>query len=326
MEVDVSVILKGVWSEEMRPKTLNEVILPRRLKETFKTFIDRKDMPNLLLVSTTPGTGKTTIAKILARELHTSCLMINGSDENGIDVIRNKIKDYVNQPNVTAFYSEEEEMTPFKIVYVDEADGLKPDFQKALRGVMNEYDKNCRFIFTCNFETNLIDAVVDRFTKIRFEFSREEIMEMGEQLFERICTTLDYNKIKYNEEVVADVIIANMPRFRRVWDKLYEIYITYGNEITTQAFNEEKEVEALIAAMNTKKYENVLKFISTTSSINFTSIYSILFHNAPKLDFRQDILCFLLNEYSGKAYQSADKFLNFMGFYAELCLREKGEF
>lgn len=317
--------LKGVWSEAARPTVFEDIILPQRLKDAFGRMIKEKDIPNLLFVSSAPGTGKTTLAKILANELHTSFLYIKGSEDGGKDTIRNDINSFVQTANVTAFNSDDEILTPFKIVYVDEADGSTPAFQKALRSTMNDYSKSCRFIFTCNYEHNLLEPVLDRFTIIRFEFNKQEKYELEEQFYERVCTILWDNKIKFNDKVIADIVRQNVPRFRHIWDKLYEIYLNYG-EITTDSFNEETEIDSLIESMNTKEYKNVLTTLQNSTSLNLDSIYSILFNKCNNLNFRQDILIYLLSDYNCRSTRVNDKILNFCGFYNELVMREKGSF
>lgn len=318
------VILKGVWSEAARPKTFDDIILPDRLKNAFRKMIKEKDIPNLLFVSPSPGTGKTTLAQILANELHTSFLYVKGSEEGNLDTIKYDINNFVNSANIKAFESDDEITTSFKIVYVDEADGSSPAFQKALRSTMNDYSKSCRFIFTCNFESDMIEQVLDRFTTIRFEFNDTERSELAEKFYYRVCQILSDNNIKFEEDVVADIICGNVPRFRRIWDKLYEIYLNYG-EITQVSFNEEKELEGLITAMNSKNYSNVISCITNSTTLNFSSIYSSLFNLKDKLNFRPDILIYLLSEYSSKSNRTADKILNFCGFFSELCLRDSGK-
>lgn len=318
------VILKGVWSEAARPRTINDIILPERLKRAIRKMIAEKDMPNLLFVSPSPGTGKTALAQILANELHTSFLYVKGSEDGNLDTIKYDINNFVNSANIKAFESDDAITTPFKIVYVDEADGSTPAFQKALRSTMNDYTKSCRFIFTCNFESDMIEQVLDRFTTIRFEFNDEEKAELAELFYNRVCEILLDNNIKFDEEVVANIIMSNVPRFRRIWDKLYEIYLNYG-EITQESFNEEKELEGLIEAMNSKNYKHVIECISSSSTLNFATIYSSLFNLIDSLKFRADILIYLLSEYSSRNNRTADKILNFCGFYSELCLRENGK-
>lgn len=319
-------ILRGVWSEEARPQSFEEIILPARLKRAFEKFVKDKDMPNLLLVSNMPGTGKTAISQIITKELHTSCLFINGSDDNGIDTLRNEIKMFIDLPNVTGFYSDDVEMTNFKIIFIDEGDGLSNSFQKGLRGVMNDYDKNCRFIITCNYDSEILEPIIDRFTTIKFEFTHEEILEMSEQFYNRVCTILDHNNIKYESEVVANIIMNNAPRFRRIWDKLYEIYLTYDNEITREALNAEVEVDKLIETMNMMNYNAVMKVISDSKTINLTTIFPTLFRNFTKLTkFNIELLVYLLASYEERSVKCADKFLNFMGFYSELCMRAQGK-
>ena len=319
-----SVKLQGVWPEDARPLTLEEMILPKRLKESFQTMIDKKEMSHMIFVSSDPGTGKSTLAQILGEQMDTAVLFVKGSEEGGIDAIRGRINDFVMSANVTAFRSKDEIVTPFKIVYVDEADGTSAEFQKALRTLMNDYKNDCRFIFTLNHESELSDAVFDRFATIRFEFTKDEKQEMAEAFYYRVCSILKHNEIKFEESVVADIIMSNVPRFRRVWYILYEIYLNYG-EISQQSFNKEKEIESVITAMNTKNYNQVIKSLQNSTSLNLSSIFSALFQRYKDMKFDPSLLVYLLSEYQSRHGRCADKMLNFCGFYNELLLRDKGK-
>lgn len=320
----MTIKLKGVWPEEARPKNLNDLILPNRLRQSFQKIIDTKDMSHMIFVSSDPGTGKSSLAQIMAKQLNTAVLFVKGSEEGGIDAIRGRINDFASYANVTAFRSDDEIKTPFKIVYVDEADGTSKDFQKALRTLMNDYDNECRFIFTLNHEEELSDAVFDRFATIRFEFTQEEKEEMAEQFYYKVCEILNYNEIKFDEQVVADIVINNVPRFRRIWQILYETYLNHG-EINQQTFNRENEIVNLIDAMNSKSYNNVTAALNKTQSLNFSTIFSELYRRVDDIMFDKCLTVFLLSEYANRHGRCADKMLNFCGFYNELLLREQGK-
>lgn len=313
--------LKGIWPESAAPSCLSEVALPTRLRNTFERVIASKDMPNFLFVSSSPGTGKTTIAKMLSKELNTSFLYINGSQDNGKGIIGNLIKPFLELPNVTSFMSDEES-ADFKIVYIDEADGLTNELQKAFRAESNEYAKDARFIFTANNALALSEAIDSRFVVINFDYSREEILEMVEKSFlPRCLTILKQNKIKFDEDVVIDIIMNHAPDFRKCWEILCEQWYAYG-EITTSKVNSEEEVHSVIGLLKKKSYKEVLAFMNNAQTLNVTTIWPILFKNIGMFTptYTIENTTYLLGEYSYKSRQCADKYLNFMAFVSALIL------
>lgn len=319
----MTVKLKGIWSEAARPQTLDQIVLPERLIEVFRKMIADKDMPNLIFESVSAGTGKTSLAKILANELHTSCLYINASENGGIDVLRNDINNFVNSANVTAFNSDDEKPCPFKIVILDEADGVSSSFSNAARNLLNQCS-NVRYILTMNNVQAISAPVKDRCTTISFDFTEEEKIDISFKFCQRVYKILKDNNIPYNEDVVESVIIKYCPKWRRVWDILFESYISHGkiDEIIT---NDETEIKSLIKAINTKSYEKVMDFLNNSATLNYATIYSVLFNYVEKFDFRKDILIYLLSTYNYHSTMTTDSLLSFAGFVCELYLREKGE-
>lgn len=313
--------LKGIWPEAAAPTCLAEVALPARLRSTFERVISTKDMPNFLFISTSPGTGKTTIAKMISKELNTSFLYINGSQDNGKAIMGNLIKPFLELPSVVSFMSDEES-ADFKIVYIDEADGLTGELQKAFRAESNEYAKDARFIFTANNGLALSEAIDSRFVVINFDYSREEIIDMVETSFlPRCLSILKQNKIKFDEEVVIDIIVKHAPDFRKCWEILCEQWYAYG-EITSTKVNSEDEVRQLVELIKKKAYKDVLSFIGEAQTLNVTTIWPIMFKNINLFTptYTIENTTYLLGEYSYKSRQCADKYLNFMAFVSALIL------
>lgn len=315
--------LIGVWGEAARPKTLDEMVLPDRLYKIFRKMIDEKDMPNIILESVSPGTGKTTLSKVLTDELHTSTLYINASKDGGIDTLRNDINNFVMNANVTAFNSEDEKFCPFKVVVLDEADGISNSFSQAARNLLNQCE-NVRYILTLNNIHALSEPIKDRCLTISFEFTDAEREEICEKFYNRVCEILIDNNIEFVDKVVAKIVWDYYPHWRKVWDVLYESYINKG-KIDEVVSNTETEVTELIDSINTKKYENVLKFINNSTSLNYSTIYSTLFNYVDKFNFRKDIVIYLLSVYNSRTSMTVDNVLAFCGFVCELILRENGE-
>ena len=200
-----------LWVEKYRPKSIEECILPEGLKKTFLEFVKNKEIPNLLLCGTA-GVGKTTVARALCEHLNVDYIMINGSEESGIDVLRSKIKTFASTVSLRGGR---------KVVLLDEADYLNPQStQPALRGFIEEFSGNCGFIFTCNFANRLIPPIHSRTSVIDFKTKKAELPKLAGQFLTRVKNILSIENINYDEKVVAELIMKHIPDWRRVLNEL----------------------------------------------------------------------------------------------------------
>lgn len=200
-----------LWVEAYRPQTVDDCILSSEQKKFFKSIVKNGDIQNMLLCGSA-GTGKTTVARALCEELNSDYIIINGSEESGIDVLRTKIKQFASTVSFTG---------NTKVVILDEADYLNPNStQPALRGFIEEFSSNCRFIFTCNYKNRIIPALHSRCTVLEFKIPKEEKQQIAEQFHKRVCKVLAAENIKYDEKVVAKVIVKHFPDFRRTLNEL----------------------------------------------------------------------------------------------------------
>jgi len=303
--------LNDVWALKYRPTTLDDIILPERLKNTFRKFIENGNVPNLLLCSSSPGTGKTSIAKILAYELDACILEINGSQERGIDIIRGRITTFVQNKAVGGNK---------KIVFIDEADGLTPDAQNSLKSFIEEFSEVARFIFTANDEYAFIDAIRSRFQKIYFEVDSEEYQEMINLFTERVVSILTKEDIKHDEKIVFKVIVENFPDYRECWQVLNSIYNSYG-EITKNINITKKSIITLIGAIDTKDLKVIRNTMAELSNIDYRNIYSKLMERCDEFkSYTLDNLIFTLADWNYKNNFVADKYLNFLGMCADLIM------
>ena len=198
-----------LWVEKYRPKTVEETILPSELKATFQQFVDQKNIPNLIL-SGTAGVGKTTIAKALCEEVGSDYIVINGSDDRGIQTIQTTVKNFATSMSLTGAR---------KVIILDEADNLTTDAQKALRGMMEEVSINCSFIFTCNFKNKILDAIHSRCTVIDVKPNGSKA-KMATQFLKRVENILEQEDIQYEKDVVASIIARYFPDNRRILNEL----------------------------------------------------------------------------------------------------------
>ena len=195
-----------LWTERYRPQTINDCILPERLKKSFQQYVTQNEIPNLLLTGGA-GVGKTTVAKAMCNEVGCDYMVINGSDENGVDTIRVKIKNYASSMSFAGGR---------KVIILDEADYLTPNAQAILRNAIEEFASNCSFIFTCNYKTKIIEPLHSRCAVIDFTLRTNEKAQMASAFFKRIESILDTEKVEYESKVLAEVVKKHFPDFRRV--------------------------------------------------------------------------------------------------------------
>lgn len=200
-----------LWVEKYRPKTIDECILPKDQKEYFKNLVKNGDIQNMLLCGTA-GTGKTTVARALCEELNSDYIIINGSEESGIDVLRTKIKSFASTVSFTG---------NTKVVILDEADYLNPNStQPALRGFIEEFANNCRFIFTCNFKNRIIQPLHSRCAVVEFKIPNQEKPKLAAQFFRRLADIMTFESIQFDPKVMAKVVEKHFPDFRRTLNEL----------------------------------------------------------------------------------------------------------
>ena len=194
-----------LWVEKYRPKTLDDCILPKKIKEDLQAFIEKGDIPNLIFHSRNSGVGKTTVARALVDQLGYDVLFINASLENGIDVLRNKIATFASTVSLVASK---------KCVILDEADQLSQAMQPALRGFIEQFSTNVRFIFTCNYVNKLLPAILSRCAVIDFNIPSAERKELMKMSLARLEYILRNEGKEYNQKAVAKVLVAHFPDLR----------------------------------------------------------------------------------------------------------------
>ncbi len=201
-----------LWVEKYRPQLIQDCILPKSIKKTFEDIVNGGELHNMLLTGTA-GTGKTTIAKALCYELGLDYLMINGSEESGIDTLRTKIKQFASSVSLSGGY---------KVVILDEADYLNPQStQPALRAFMEEFSSNCRFILTCNFKNRIIEPLHSRCAVVEFNIPKKDMPKLCMEFLDRCCYILNCEgPIEYEKEVIAELILKHQPDWRRIINEL----------------------------------------------------------------------------------------------------------
>ena len=261
--------INKIWSEKYRPQTIDDCILPDRIKNIFKSYKEKDNIPSMIL-SGSSGCGKTTIARALCKELNVECMEINGSDENGIDVLRTKITDYVSS------YSLVNEK-PYKVILLDEADGLTPQMQDGLRNFIEKYSDYCRFIFTCNNFYKLTDAIKSRTVHIPFDFTNEEKNKLLFDMSKRISTILSNEKRNTDITVIGRVVLETFPDFRNAINTLENIdgndYKEFKKSIDANGFKD------LIEIMKNKDFTKMVTWVEENCKSNEDILFSKIYDN-----------------------------------------------
>lgn len=302
---------ESLFVEKYRPQTIEDCILPENLKSVFAKMVAEKSFPNMLLCGTA-GLGKTTVAKALCNELGLEHILINASEDNGIDVLRNRIRRFAGESSL---------LGGVKVVILDEADHLNPtSTQPALRGFIEEFHKNCRFILTCNFRNKVIEPLHSRCTPIEFNSSKSIIRELCGQFLRRSCTILDNEGIKYEKKIVAELIGQFAPDWRRVLNELQRYSV--GGELSLAVLSATAggSVDELVKHLKEKDFRAMRKWVGQNPDMDSAVVFRLLYDKI--VSYGADPSCMpniiiLIGEYQYKAAFCADKELNTAAFLTE---------
>ena len=298
-----------LWTEKYRPKTIAECILPERLKKPFQEYVNAGEIPNLLL-SGGAGVGKTTVAKAMCEEVGCDYMIINGSDETGVDNVRYKIKNYASSMSLAGGR---------KVIIVDEADYLSPNAQAAFRNVIEEFAGNCSFIFTCNFKNKIIEPLHSRCANVEFTLKNPEKAAMAAAFFKRIQGVLQSEEIKFDDKVIAELVKKHFPDFRRVINELQR-YSKFG-EIDTGILSQIVEVglNDVIKFLKDKDFGNIRKWVASNdidSAALYRKLYDALYDVLAPQSIPQAVI--ILADYQYKHAFVADAEINTVACLTEL--------
>ena len=304
-----------LWVEKYRPQKVEDCILPTEVKTTFKSFIEQGEIPNLLL-SGTAGVGKTTIAKALCNELGADFYVINGSDEGRfLDTVRNQAKTFASTVSLTS-------ESRHKVLIIDEADNTTPDVQLLLRASIEEFQKNCRFIFTCNFKNKIIEPLHSRTTVIDFNVRGKSKQALAGQFFERCRDILTREEVRYNDKVVATVVQKYFPDFRRTLNELQRYSSTGTIDTGILAALGDAKIDSLVDHLRNKKFNDVKKWVTQNIDSDPTSIMRKLYDNLSTVMEGPSVAAavLIIAEYQYKSAFVVDQEINLLACLTQIML------
>lgn len=300
-----------LWCEKYRPQTIDDCVLPPDLKKTLNELVAAGQLPNLLL-SGTAGLGKTTVAKAMCNMLNLDYILINGSEESGIDVLRNKIKQFASTVSLSGGY---------KVVILDEADYLNPQStMPALRGFIEEFSNNCRFILTCNFKNRIIEPLHSRCSVIEFNTPKKVLASLAGDFLKRLKFILKNENVTAHDQTLAELIIRHAPDWRRVLNECQKHSASGEIPSAILVGLSDQSIAELANTLRLKDFKAMRAWVVNNSSLDSSVVFRKIYDNIYDVVSQSSIpnAVLILADYSYKAAFVADKEINMVACMTEL--------
>jgi DNA polymerase III delta prime subunit len=307
-----------LWVEKWRPKKIEDCILTEGIKKTFLQFVEKGEIPNLLL-SGPPGIGKTTVAKALCEQLGVDYYVINGSDEGRfLDTVRNQAKNFASTVSLQG-------NNKHKVIIVDESDNTTTDVQLLLRANIETFYKNCRFIFTCNYKNKIIEPLHSRCAVVEFNIKGKEKSQLAGSFFKRLQNILDEEGIKYDQKVLVQIINSYFPDWRRVLNECQRYAVSGEIDSGILATFSDVSVNDLIRNLKDKNFPEVRKWVTANldndSSTILRKVYDALYEQLDGPSIAATVL--IVAKYQYQSAFVADQEINLLAALTEIMVECK---
>ena len=302
-----------IWVEKYRPTTIDECILPKSIKKTFQDFVDRGEIPNMLL-SGPPGIGKTTVAKALCNQLGADYYVINGSDEGRfLDTVRTNAKNFASTVSLTS-------ESKHKVIIIDEADNTTSDVQLLLRASIEEFSKNCRFIFTCNYKNKIIEPLHSRCSVVDFSINKRDKPTIAAQFFSRLNFILEEEKVETDKKVIAELINKHFPDWRRVLNECQRYSVSGKIDSGILVTFSDESIDELTKNLKEKNFSAVRKWtvdnLDNDPAVLLRRIYDALYSTLKNSSIPSAVL--IIARYSYQIAFVADQEINLLACLTEI--------
>ena len=301
-----------LWSQKYRPKTVAETILPSQLKAAFQSYVDQKNVPNLILAGSA-GAGKTTVARAMLEELGCDYIILNGSLNVNVDALRVDITNFATSVSFAGGR---------KYVIIDEADYLDWRVQPALRNFMEEFSANCGFILTCNLKNKLIEPIHSRCVPIDFKIAKSDQPKLASQFFKRVINILDTEGVTYDKTVVGTLVSNYMPDWRRVINELQRYSV--NGQIDTGIFANltDNSFDNLISVLKKKDWQELRRWAAENTNTSIDELFATLYdkiHDIVKPSSRP-MLVLIMADYQYKAAFVANPEINLVAALTQIMI------